>query len=296
MKNYIDLHMHSKYSDDGQFTPSELVHQCLEAGIEIMAIADHNSVKALDEEIKCCQEVGIKCIPAVEIDCTFEGVNLHVVGYGMDYHQEEIKALEENVLRQELSCSNQKLKLTNALGFDLKKEDLDAVSDNGVWTGEMFGEVLLAKEEYKNHELLKPYREGGKRSDNPFVNFYWDFYAQGKPCYTEIVFPTLQETIDLVHKYGGKTVLAHPGNNLKDKYELFDEMVKIGIDGVEAFSSYHSQEAIDYFYKKAQEYDLLVTCGSDYHGKTKPSIHLGDSKCSIDQSLIEEQLKNNGLL
>ena len=100
----------------------------------------------------------------------------------------------------------------------------------------------------------------------------------------------------MVHKYGGKTVLAHPGNNLKDKYELFDEMVKIGIDGVEAFSSYHSQEAIDYFYKKAQEYDLLVTCGSDYHGKTKPSIHLGDSKCSIDQSLIEEQLKNNGLL
>ena len=57
-----------------------------------------------------------------------------------------------------------------------------------------------------------------------------------------------------------------------------------------------AQEAIDYFYKKAQEYDLLVTCGSDYHGKTKPSIHLGDSKCSIDQSLIEEQLKNNGLL
>ena len=129
MKNYIDLHMHSKYSDDGQFTPSELVHQCLEAGVEIMAIADHNSVKAIDEEIKCCQEVGTKCIPAVEIDCTFEGVNLHVVGYGMDYHQEEIKALEENVLRQELSCSNQKLKLTNALGFDLKKEDLDNLSE-----------------------------------------------------------------------------------------------------------------------------------------------------------------------
>lgn len=75
MKNYIDLHMHSKYSDDGQFTPSELVHQCVEAGIKIMAIADHNSVKAIDEEIKCCQESGIKCIPAVEIDCTFQGVN-----------------------------------------------------------------------------------------------------------------------------------------------------------------------------------------------------------------------------
>lgn len=296
MKNYIDLHMHSKYSDDGQFTPKELVNQCHQAGIKIMAIADHNSVQAIDEEVKYCQELDILCIPAIEIDCTFQDVNLHVVGYGIDYHQEDVIALEENVLKQELSCSNEKLRLTNALGFDLTKEDLDALSDNGVWTGEMFGEALLSKEEYLDHELLKPYREGGQRSDNPFVNFYWDFYAQGKPCYTEIVFPSLQETIDLIHKRGGKAILAHPGNNLKGQYELFDEMVKLGIDGVEAFSSYHSQEAIEYFYNKSQEYDLMVTCGSDYHGHTKPSIHLGDSKCFIDQSIIEEQLRKNGLI
>lgn len=296
MKNYIDLHMHSKYSDDGHFTPLELVSQCQKAGIEIMAIADHNSVKAIDEAIKHAEELGVTCIPAIEIDCTYKGVNLHVVGYGMDYHQEDVKRLEDNVLNQELNCSNEKLKLTNALGFQLTKEDLDVLSDNGVWTGEMFGEALLSKDEYKDHELLKPYREGGARSDNPFVNFYWDFYAQGKPCYTEIIFPSLQETIELIHKYGGKAVLAHPGNNLKGQYELFDEMVEIGLDGVEAFSSYHSQEAIDYFYHKSLEYDLMVTCGSDYHGHTKPSIHLGDSQCSIDQTLIEEQLRKNGLL
>lgn len=296
MKKYIDLHMHSKYSDDGEFTPKQLVEQCKEAGIEIMAIADHNSVKAIDEEIACCKEAGITCIPAVEIDCTYKGVNLHVVGYGMDYTKEDIKILEENVLQQELACSNKKLELTNALGFALTKEDLEALSDNGVWTGEMFGEALLAKEEYKDHELLKPYREGGERSDNPYVNFYWDYYSQGKPCYTEIHFPTLEEVIALVRKYGGVTVLAHPGNNLKDKYELFDEMAKLGIDGVEAFSSYHSQEAIEYFYNKAKEYNLLVTCGSDYHGKTKPAICLGGSKCTIDQKQIEEQLQEYKLI
>ena len=294
MKNYIDLHMHSKYSDDGQFTPSELVHQCLEAGVEIMAIADHNSVKAIDEEIKCCQEVGIKCIPAVEIDCTFEGVNLHVVGYGMDYHQEEIKALEENVLRQELSCSNQKLKLTNALGFDLKKEQLDALSSNGVYTGEMFGEALLKDERYVDHELLKPYRSGGSRSDNPYVNFYWDYYAQGKPCYTEVIFPSLEKTIQLINDHGGVAVLAHPGNNLKGKFDIFNEMVEKGLQGVECFSSYHSLETNDYFYQKAKELDLLYTCGSDFHGKTKPAIHLGENGCvspdEIKELLIKYQL------
>src|SRR5699024_67151 len=103
-------------------------------------------------------------------------------------------------------------------------------------------EVLLGKEEYQDAELLKPYREGGRRSDNPFVNFYWDYYAQGKPCYTEIVYPSLEETIQLIHQAGGKAVLAHPGNNLKGCFERFDEMVALGLDGVEAFSSYHSPE------------------------------------------------------
>ena len=296
MENYIDLHMHSKYSDDGEFTPEELVNQCKEAGVRIMAIADHNSVKAIDDEIKYCKEQGITCIPAIEIDCVFNGVNLHVLGYGMDYKNDKIIELEDNVLRQELAASAKKLELTNAMGFELTEDDMNAVSDNGVWTGEMFGEVLLAKEEYKDHELLKPYREGGERSDNPYVNFYWDFYAQGKPCYTEIIFPSLEEIIDMIYENGGVSVLAHPGNNLKDNYALFDDMAMLGLDGVEAFSSYHDETAINYFYEKGKEYNMLITCGSDYHGKTKPSISLKDSKCSIDQKEIEYQLRAYGLI
>ena len=92
----------------------------------------------------------------------------------------------EDILKQELNCSLKKLELTNQLGFDLKKEQLDALSSNGVYTGEMFGEALLKDERYVDHELLKPYRSGGSRSDNPYVNFYWDYYAQGKPCYTKV--------------------------------------------------------------------------------------------------------------
>ena len=96
---------------------------------------------------------------------------------------------------------------------DLKKEQLDALSSNGVYTGEMFGEALLKDERYVDHELLKPYRSGGSRSDNPYVNFYWDYYAQGKPCYTEVIFPSLEKTIQLINDHGGVAVLAHPGNN-----------------------------------------------------------------------------------
>ena len=160
----------------------------------------------------------------------------------------------------------------------------------------MFAEVLLNDERYTDHELLKPYREGGPRSDNPYVNFYWDYYAQGKPCYTEVVFPSLEETIQIINNHGGIAVLAHPGNNLKGQYEIFDEMVKVGIQGVEAFSSYHDEETIQYFYKKSQELHILVTCGSDYHGKTKPSIHLGETQCFIDEHDIEKKLREYHLI
>lgn len=296
MKNYIDLHMHSLYSDDGEYTPTQLVEMCHEKGIHIMAIADHNSVKAIDEAMMKAKEFNIKYIPAVEIDCTYKTINLHVVGYGIDYHHQDFINLEENVLKQELACSMKKIELTRALGFDIEKTDLDQLSDNGVYTGEMFAEVLLNKEEYKEHELLKPYRQGGERSDNPYVNFYWDYYAQGKPCYTEIVYPSLKEIIDLIHCHGGKAVLAHPGNNLKGQFEVFDDMMKLGYDGVECFSNYHTVQTVDYFYKKGQEYKIMTTCGSDFHGKTKPSIELGECRCPYDEEFIEQMLKENGLI
>ena len=272
MKSYIDLHMHSLYSDDGEYTPIQLVDMCEKAGVKIMAIADHNWVKAVAEAKQYSQEKGMICIPAIEIDCQYKGINLHVVGYGIDDKNPVFNQLGENILKQELSCSLKKLELTNQLGFELTKAQLDELSDNGVYTGEMFGEALLKDPRYRDHELLKPYREGGKRSDNPFVNFYWDYYAQGKPCYTEIKFPSLEETVQLIHDNGGVAILAHPGNNLKGKFEIFDEMVEKGIDGVECFSSYHQSEVNDYFYHKAKELGVLYTCGSDYHGKTKPAI------------------------
>ena len=231
-KSYIDLHMHSFYSDDGEFTPSQLVDMSKEAGIQIMAIADHNWVKAIDEAKERALEKNVILIPAIEIDCTFKGVNLHVLGYGIDHQASAFNELGENVMQQELSCSMQKLKLTNELGFELKQEQLDELSDNGVYTGEMFGEALLKDPRYLDHELLKPYRPGGQRSDNPFVNFYWDYYAQGKPCYTKVDFPDLQDVIRLINEHGGIAVLAHPGNNLKGQFELFDEMVKIGLQSI----------------------------------------------------------------
>lgn len=295
LNKFIDLHMHSYYSNDGEFSPAELVKMCHDRGITIMAISDHNSIKAVEEARKEACKYHIHYINAIEIDCTYHGINLHVLGYGIDSMDKVYSDLEENIIHQERAVSHKKLELTNRLGFDITKEQLDELSSNGIYTGEMFAEVLLKDSRYKDNELLKPYRSSNSRSDNPYVNFYWDFYAQGKPCYTEIIYPTLEKVITLITQSGGIPVLAHPGNNLKGKFEIFDEMISAGLHGVEVFSSYHDVETSKYFLKKAKEYNLLITCGSDFHGKTKPSIVLGETTCNIDQHEIQKELEKRGL-
>ena len=290
----IDLHMHSTYSDDGEFTPTELVQQCNAIGVRIMSITDHNSARANAEARAAAEKFGIQYISGIEIDCRFANTDIHLLGYDIDETSQDFAELETYLFTEEQTASVERLALTRALGFEVSEAELNALSNledgTGLWNGELFGEVLLSKPEYCDHELLKPYRPGGARDDNPFVNFYWDFYAQGKPCYVEMALPTLQTAVALIHKNGGKSVLAHPGNNLKGRFELFDDIATAGVDGVEVFCSYHNEQTAKYFYKQAQKHGLIITCGSDYHGKVKPAVKLGGSGCWVDPHSMAGQL------
>lgn len=73
-------------------------------------------------------------------------------------------------------------------------------------------------------------------------------------------------------------------------------MLESGLQGVEAFSSYHDAETAKYFLKKGREHNLLVTCGSDFHGKTKPVIEIGETMCMIDACEIQKELEKRGLI
>ena len=296
MRNYIDLHMHSTYSDDGSYSATEVVERCHAHGVRIMALTDHNSVEGVKEAQLKAKELGLICIPAIEIDCTYKDLELHVLGYGVDIHNPIFADILTNVRTQDQKATLQKLERTNALGFDLIMEDFKDLMWNGIITGEMFAEVLLEDKRYKDHSLLAPYREGGDRSTNPYVNFYWDFYAKDKPCYIPMVYPLMTDIIPLIKSGSGVPVLAHPGNNLKADYHVVEELIEQGIEGIEAFSNYHNGEANEYFYNVCLNHGLLVTCGSDFHGKTKPAIEVGASGCTIDATTIEAMLCDHGLI
>jgi predicted metal-dependent phosphoesterase TrpH len=290
VKNYIDLHMHSEYSDDGEFTPIELVRMCHQAKIRMMAITDHNSVKATSDAQQEADKLNIRYIPAIEIDCTCKDMNLHLLGYNINYKSSDFETVENNIRKQCADASVEMLRLIRLLGFDVSEDELNAIVNKNwkeFWAGEKFAEILLNKPKYHDNELLRPYRHGGEKSDNPYVNFYWDYFDKGKPCYAKIVFPSIKDVVSIIKDNGGKAVLAHPGKSLGERFEMLDEIIKYGIDGLEAFSSYHDERTARYFCSEASKNRLFVTCGSDFHGKIKPAVHLGESGCFIPDSEIE---------
>lgn len=280
----IDLHMHSRQSDDGEFTPSELAEKCRESGVETMSLTDHNTVSGTEEALAACRSAGLNFIPGIEIDCSYSGVDFHVLGYGIDWHRPEFRRIEADIAAGYAESSMVMLEKVRALGFDVSTERLDEITADCYWKNryypEAFAEALLSDPRYTDNELLRPFRPGQPKGDNPYFRIFLEWFSQGKACYAPMDYPPVEEIIGIIHSAGGLAVLAHPGNNLKGHRELLPELCAMELDGLEVFSSYHDTEATEYFYGEVKKRGLYMSCGSDFHGKVKPRIPLGSVKCT----------------
>ena len=274
---WLDLHIHSNVSDDGEFSPKQLINLCKISGVKVTAIADHNSVRGIKEAMAEAEKIGVKLIPAIELDCTYNNINLHVLGYNIyKYHIEAFSEIEQYSLVQEQLNSKKRVKLIRDLGIYVDEESIMKLSRNGVITGEMIAEVVLQDYRNRNISILSQYLDSGARSDNPYVNFYWDFCSQGKVAYVPKTLITLEEAIKVINLAGGIPILAHPGINVSENEQLLNEIISKGIKGLEVYSSYHSAEQKKFYKNIAENKGIIKTVGSDFHGKTKPSIQLGN--------------------
>ncbi|MGB4589061.1 MAG: PHP domain-containing protein [Clostridiaceae bacterium] len=286
----IDLHMHSSISIDGEFTPTHLMEMCHEKGLKTVSLTDHNSTRGVEEAMDASIKLGMSLIAGIELDCSYKGVNLHLLGYGIDFHDTRFSAYEKNVLDQEMKSSKERIQLIRNLGIVFSDEDIERLSPDGVVTGEIIAEAALLEEMNRTNPLIKPYFPGGERSDNPMVNFYWDFCAMGKPAYVHITYMSLEDAVALVENTGGIPFFAHPGNNIGMDEELLKGIIKVGVKGIEVYSSYHSAKQTAFFENKVNEMNLLFSSGSDFHGKTKPSIHLGGTESAGNEDQIRKWL------
>ncbi len=286
----IDLHIHSNYSNDGEFSPAELIDLSLQAGLTHAALADHNSVRGVREAIEAADGTSLAIIPGIEMDCVFDGVNLHLLGYGIDHFAPIFDEIEADIHKQEQDCSGQLVQLVRRMGIEFDDELIEDLASDGVVTGEMIAETALLYDRDAKNPLLDPYRGDGARSDNPYVNFYWDYCSQGKPVYTPMTFMSLLQANDLIQSQNGVSVLAHPGINVREDPELLEGIIAAGVAGIEVYSSYHSPAQVKFYKDAALSHDLLLTCGSDFHGKTKPSIMIGSTECEGQERQIISNL------
>jgi predicted metal-dependent phosphoesterase TrpH len=286
MDHWLDLHMHSNISNDGELSPEQLILRCSHENLKTVALTDHNSVYGIKKAEVMAKNCQLMLIPGIELDCQYKGHNLHLLGYGIDADAEIFTKIEASVAEQERKASATYIELIKKLGIEFDVSQALALAVNGVVTAEVIVEVALADSRNHGNLLLAPYRSGGSRSDNPSVNFYWDFCSQGKVAYVAMQFMDLQEAIQTVQGTGGVTVLAHPGANIGLDEKLTEHIINEGIDGIEVYSSYHDAKTIAFYQKKCDKYDLLVTIGSDFHGKTKPAIHLGKMGIKNEADLL----------
>lgn len=275
-KNYIDLHTHSIESLDGTYTPEELVDIAINSDIKYLAVADHDSTNSIDKAIKYASDKSIKIIPAIELSSIIDNTPLHILGYNIDYNHRGYKQRRKFVDEKLINWS--KLAINKALecGFKFNPEDVYRIRKDGLICEELIGQVILNDTRNDSDSRLIAFRPGGNLSDNPTFNFYKEFYTKGKPCFVEYDFNMpLSEASKLIHESDGKMFLAHPKHNIGYSEDLLKKIIDAGLDGIEVFSSYHDKEATDFYYSKAKENNLLMSVGSDFHGRSKPSIKMG---------------------
>jgi hypothetical protein len=276
MSKEADLHMHSEYSPDGELKIDAILNACKDKGLTIISITDHNLVKGIPEALSMAPEKNITVIPGVEIDCVYKGIDLHVLGYRIKWESKDFNRLEEQVSHKLMDSFSAMIKNLHSLGIAIEADDVLTKAEGRIPSAELIAEVLLGNDKYREIEKMAPYRQGGERSDMPYINFYLDFFAQGRPAYVKIDFMDYADAISLIKNNGGIPVVAHPGNNLKGREEIIVDLLRHGAEGVETFSNYHSDAQIRFFAGVALKHKVLMTCGSDFHGKNKPLIRVGE--------------------
>jgi predicted metal-dependent phosphoesterase TrpH len=271
-----DLHIHSAYSNDGEIAISDIISMCLENGIDTFAITDHNCVGGSREARDLItSHPDLRFIPGIEIDCNYHGTDLHVLGYQVGLDNGDFDALERSNNQKHMDAVPRMIHNLAQLGIEVDQEELMIKSGGNPPSAELFAELLLEKPQQADNPKLAPYLPGGRRSDMPLINFYLDYFAQGKPAYVEIKHMDYREAIELVKSNGGIPVVAHPGLNLKGKEALAKELLDHGATGLEVFNNYHSDGQVAYFGDLCRRRNALMTCGSDFHGKNKPLISIG---------------------
>lgn len=272
----MDLHIHSAYSSDGTFGVHELFRQAVENHMKVIVIADHDTWESWDEASEESVKTGIETIPALELSCIDENRMVHILGYGIDRKQNSrLSDIVSRIQQSRIEILPMIKKNLEEAGFyvDMDKVYELAAPHPPVITN--FANAILLDPANEENEALLPYRLGGEKSDRPYIRFIKDYLVAGKKCYVPEYIVDIYSGIQVIREAKGVPVLAHPGEWFSERdEEKVPDMIKAGLQGIEVYTPYHSEEKICYFDRLAEQYGLFKTAGSDYHDSRKKPGHL----------------------
>lgn len=261
-KPTFDLQSHSLHSD-GVLPPADVVANAAAAGVELLALSDHDTVDGVDEAIAAGARHGVAIVPATEIsavDGRYE--DLHVLGYGIDHHD---PLLAERLLAargdRELRAERMASKL-NELGFAVDDAPLAARRE----AGKPIGRPHLAQAVLIHPDNAERLAQEGHDDVSSFIPAY---LIPGTPGYLARTHPTVVDAIAWIHDAGGLAIWAHPYWDLDDDAEVLgaiDRFAAAGLDGVEVFYPTHDAAQTKLLADRCAELGLLMTGSSDYHG------------------------------
>ena len=260
--DYVDLHIHSTCSD-GLFSPEEVVKLASDAGLQAISLADHDNISGISRAMQAGAAAGIEVIAGVELSSQwFQYTDMHLLGYGFDYQDPYLlRSLAE--FQQFRATRNQQIvELVNQRLISQDRQPLDPEAVRSL-AGGSIGRPHIAL----------ALRQAGyvQNNEEAFVKYL-------VPCNVPKRYFPADEAIKLIHRSGGIVVLAHPPYATRDHFKLealVTELVKLGLDGIEAYNNASGLDETKWLIKLAQRHQLLVTGGSDFHGDSESIIAVG---------------------
>jgi len=246
----IDLHLHTTVSD-GRSTPDELVAEAAAAGLSTIAVTDHDTTGACAQVAAAAHARGMSWIPGIEITAVHEGRDVHMLAYFFDTAGVE---LSEFLERQRVDRRRRLFVMADVLeriGVPIDREPLNAAAANS--TGRSPGRPLLAD------GLI---RAGHVKN---IAEAFERYLGDGRPAFISREGASPVEVVALIKRAGGITSIAHPGKLRRD--DLIPVLAAAGMDAIEVNHPDHDDLATARYAHLARQYSLLVTGGSDYHGK-----------------------------
>lgn len=241
---YFDLHMHTTASD-GIYSPRDLVKKAKAARLKTIAITDHDTLEGIEEASQAGLEYGVRIIAGIELSTKYKGRSVDILGYHVTKNDELTEILPRLREGREQRALRIIEKFTQ-LGMPITLEDVKKFSKGNVIARPHIAMAVVQKGYVPDYQTV-----------------FDEYLADGKPCAIDKVILSVEEGIGLIHRAGGKAVLAHPV--LLGDEDLVRELLQFAFDGIEVWHRKQNTEDNIRYQHLANEFQLIMTGGSDFH-------------------------------